>query len=333
MEKARADTGVWSSQPESQAIMRAVIDRVAAEGPMSSRDFDAPPEADRAGLWEWWGNKPERRALSSLWIRGDLMIHKRDRGFARYFDLPDRVSPGFWDEEAIPIECQQRELLRHAVRTLGVMTAGWASDYFRTGGPSHVPIARTRALLKAFAGEGIVVPITVMGIEEPMWMDATLMERLELLRERKGRPTLTTLLSPFDNLVWNRPRGEQLWDFFYRLECYVPAPKRQYGYYSMPILHRGAIVGRLDPSYNRKTGVLTIKALHLEPWVRPGEALMRAISGAIEDLLAFLGGAPGSWMVLESDSSGVTHLLRPYAGEIQTHQGGMRRKGSPLRNV
>jgi uncharacterized protein YcaQ len=98
----------------------------------------------------------------------------------------------------------------------------------------------------------------------------------------------------------------------------VPAPKRQYGYYSLPILHRGRIVGRLDPSYNRKTGVLTIKALHLEPWVRPGNALMRSIADAIEDLLAFLGGAPGAWTVTGEVPSEVAAMLRPYAGEVRS---------------
>lgn len=316
MEQARVDHSGWSAQPESQAVMRAVLERIAAEGPMTSRHFESPPEAKRPRQWEWWGNKPERRALATLWVRGEIMVHKRDRGFARYFDLPSRVVPGFWEGEAISIETQHRALVRHALRALGVTTALWASDYFRTGGPTHVPIAKVRDVLKEFVAEGIAVPIEVPGIDEPVWMDAALQERLELLRERKGRPTHTTLLSPFDNLIWNRPRGEQLWDFFYRLECYVPAPKRQYGYYSLPILHRGKIIGRLDPSYHRKTGVLTIKALHLEPWVRPGEAIARAIVGAIEDLLSFLGGTPGSWILLETSSLDMARLLHPHAGEV-----------------
>jgi uncharacterized protein YcaQ len=316
MENARATHGGWSGQPESQAIMRRVIDRMTAEGPITSRDFEPPPETSRAGQWEWWGNKPERRALATLWIRGEVMVHKRDRSFARYFDLPERVVPGFWEGEAVSIETQQRALLGHALRALGITTALWASDYFRTGGPPHVPIARVRELLKEFVAEGVVVPVEVPGIAEPVWMDAALQERLELLRERKARPTLTTLLSPFDNLIWNRSRGEQLWNFFYRLECYVPEPKRQYGYYSLPILHRGKIVGRLDPTFHRKTGVLTIKALHLEQWVRPGETLARSIAGAIEDLLAFLGGTPGSWILGGTNGQGMTDLLRPYAGGV-----------------
>ena len=100
----------------------------------------------------------------------------------------------------------------------------------------------------------------------------------------------------------------------------MPEPKRQYGYYSLPILHRGKIVGRLDPTFHRKTGILTIKALHLERWVRPNEALARAIARAIEDLLAFLGGTPGSWVLLETDGKGMADLLRPYAGDMSGAQ-------------
>lgn len=317
MERTRRHQGGWGSAPENRKVMQAVVERIAEEGPLSSRDFAAPATATRAGPWAWWGTKPERRALNVLWIRGDLMIHQRDAGFARYFDLPDRVAPGFWAGEAISRETQQRELIRRAVRALGVTTAGWASDYFRTGGPAHVPVVRTREILHEMEQEGCILPVTVPGIDEPVWMSSGFVERLELLRERKGRPTLTTLLSPFDNLIWNRPRGEQLWDFRYRLECYTPAPQRQYGYYSLPILHRGEIVGRLDPSFDRKRGVLTIASLHLEPWVRPGEALAKAIAGAIEELVAFLGGEPGAWRLQRSSAPEMRDLLRPYAGEMQ----------------
>lgn len=316
MEKAQSQPGSWASAPESKAVMRAVVDRVADEGPMSSRDFEAPPGAARAGLWEWWGNKPERRALNTLWIHGELMIHQRDRRFVRFFDLPERVVPGFWDDHIIPVEQQQRELIRHAIRALGILTVGWAADYFRTGGPAHVSVARTREILRGIGTEGGIIPVTIPGVDEPAWMDAVLLERLELIRERKGRPTLTTLLSPFDNLVWNRPRGEQLWNFHYRLECYTPATKRTFGYYSLPILHRGEIIGRLDPSFDRRSGILTIKSLHLEPWVRPRESLAKSLSGAIEDLLVFLGGDPGAWRLLAANPSTMGELLRPYAGEL-----------------
>jgi uncharacterized protein len=315
MEAIRKDDGRWLAEDGNRAVANAITQRITTDGPMTSRDFESPPGAVRPEAWEWWGNKPERRVLSHLWMHGELFIHKRDSGFARHFDLAGRVVPGFWDGEAIDPRTAKREILLHAIRALGVTTARWAADYFRTGGWAHVRLAEVRQLMPDLAAEGLVIPVEIPGVEEPAWMDPSLVERLALLRERRGWPVLTTFLSPFDNLTWNRRRGEELWDFDYRLECYVPAPKRIYGYYTMPILHRGAIVGRLDPSFNRRAGVLTINAIHLEPGVRVGESLVRAIVRAIEDLLRFLGGKPGAWTILSTNPTDLMPMLRPY-GDI-----------------
>ena len=129
----------------------------------------------------------------------------------------------------------------------------------------------------------------VAGLSEPAWLDPALLPRLAELRAGKGRPTLTTLLSPFDNLIWHRGRMADLWDFQYRIEVYTPAPKRIYGYYTMPILHRGRLVGRLDPVLDRKTRLLTIRKHFLEPGQPPTEPLAAAIAGALWDFAGFLG--------------------------------------------
>lgn len=309
MERARAEGRGPLDNPEERAIADAILQRIALEGPMTSRQFESPPDAGRPPAWHWWGNKPERRLMTYLWIHGELLIHKRDGGFARHFDLSNRVAPELWEAPALPQEEAWREILAQAIRALGVTTAKWATDYFRTGGRPHVPATEARRILRDFTGEGRLLEVQVEGIDEPVWMDAALQERLEGLRERTGWPTLTTFLSPFDNLTWNRTRGEQLWNFDYRLECYVPGPKRVYGYYSLPILHRGKIVGRLDPSFNRKTGVLTVKALHLEPGV--SASLATSITRALDDLVRFLGGQPGAWTVLAANPPAMLDLLRP----------------------
>jgi len=300
----------WSAEQENRATMDRVLTHIREHGPTGSRHFERPDDGRRARQWEWYGLKPERRALDVLWVRGEIVLRRRDQGFSRVFDLPERVIPGFWEAAPIPDEDRDRAFVLKALAALGIGTARWVADYFRTGGPTHVPIARTRQLLHELEASGEAVRVLIPRIEEPAWADAALIGRLDDLRAGRGRPTLTTFLSPFDNLVWNRDRDAQLFDFEYRLECYTPAPKRIYGYYTLPILYRGQVVGRLDPSYDRKSKVLTVKSLHLEPWVRPSSSLAIAIAGALNDLTRFLGGDPGSWVLLESLPPQTLSLIR-----------------------
>lgn len=304
----RRAKGGWAEEPANRATMDRLLALMATSGPLSSRDFDAPEGSRKADPWEWHGVKPERRALEALWTRGEVVLRRRD-GFRRIYDLPERITPSLWTGDPLPDDARLRELVTQAVRALGVTTSGWTADYFRTGTPQHVSPRQAREWLRRLEDEGEIDRVTVPGIDEPMWMEGSLRERLDLMRQGNGRPTLTTLLSPFDNLIWNRNRNEQLWNYHYRLECYTPAHKRIYGYYSLTILHKGRLIGRLDPSYDRKTRVLTIKALHMEPGVRVSTSIVSAIAGAIEDLLRFLGGDPGSWRLLHTNSAEVRSRL------------------------
>jgi uncharacterized protein YcaQ len=308
--RARAD---WAAEPENRALMDAVLQRIATDGPLASKHFERPDDGRRAQAWEWYGLKPERRALDELWMRGETVLRRRESGFNRVFDLPERVIPGLWESEPIPDEQRDRRFLTKALSVLGVATAGWLSDYYRTGGPGFVPIAQTRRVMPEIEAQGDAIRVVIPGIDEPVWMDPRLACVVDEIRKGRQRPSLTTLLSPFDNLTWNRDRGERLFDFHYRLECYTPAPKRKYGYYSLPILYRGRIVGRLDPSYDRKTRFLTIRSLHMEPWVRPSAAMLASIQGAIEDLLGFLGGEQGNWALLRTNPPEILPLMTPEA--------------------
>ena len=300
----------WSAEPENRAIMDRVLSHIREHGPTGSRHFERPDDGRRAQQWEWYGLKPERRALDALWVRGETVLRRRDQGFSRVFDLPERVIPGFWEAAPIPDVDRDRAFVRKALAALGIGTARWVADYFRTGGPAHVPIARTRELLQELEAAGGAVRVEIPRIDEPVWLDSALAGRLDDLRAGRGRPSLTTLLSPFDNLVWNRDRDAQIFDFEYRLECYTPAPKRKYGYYTLPFLYRGQVVGRLDPSFDRRTRMLNVKSLHFEPWVRPSSSLATAVAGALDDLTRFLGGDAGSWLLLESNPPQTLSLMR-----------------------
>lgn len=280
----------WAHQ---QPVRDAVLSRIRADGPKSSRHFDAPEEGPSAKAWDWYGRKPEREALSDLWSEGSLVLRRRD-GFQRVFDAWERIVPDLWERE-ICREQRDRILATKAFAALGVTTIAWFIDYFRTGKRHHLPRPVAKQVIAEMVDRGEVVPVAIAGIDEPAWLDSRAIPVLESLRSRRGWPTRTVLLSPFDNLVWNRRRDEELWEFHYRLECYTPASKRVYGYYSLPILYRGRLVGRLDPSFDRKTGVLTIKSLHWEDGVRPHEAMLRAVTAAVGDLCVFLGGERDRW--------------------------------------
>lgn len=297
-----------------QPVRDAVIARIRVEGPMASRHFDSP-DGPPGQAWDWYGRKPEREALADLWSEGSLVMRRREK-FQRVFDVMENLVPDLWEREVCEEE-RLRLLARNATRALGVTTLPWLIDYFRTGGRSHLPRPVASGVVTELVERGELVPVTIEGIDEPAWIDAVMTPVLEQLRQRRGWPTRTTLLSPFDNLVWNRRRDEQLWDFYYRLECYTPAPKRVYGYYSLPILHRGRLVGRLDPSFDRKRRILTIKTFHWEPRVRPGEAMVRAVAKAIGELAVFLGGEPDRWHVSDHPA-GTVPLLSTVDSTSQT---------------
>lgn len=294
------------------ATLDRVLTAIRERGPLGSRHFERP-DGPPAQPWAWWGGKPDRQALDHLWSRGDLMVLRR-RGFQRVYDLTERIAPHL-ATAPLPSEADdRRHFVGSALRAMGVSTPAWIADYFRFGGMRHVAMNQVPAEMANLAADGQAVPVAIEHIPGPAWLDPALLPRLTELRSGKGLPTLTTLLSPFDNLIWYRPRTEALFGFEYRIECYTPAPKRKYGYYTLPILHRGRLVGRLDPSYDRRQRRLTIKTLHLEPGVTPTAGLATAVAGALRDLNGFLGGR--DVVVLQSSPAGFAAMVIERLGPV-----------------
>ncbi|MBV9772551.1 MAG: YcaQ family DNA glycosylase [Gemmatimonadetes bacterium] len=261
---------------------REAVDRLRAaireHGPVRSADFERR-DGGGGGWWEW---KPEKRMLESLFTAGELMIARRER-FQRVYDLRERVLPG-WSDDRLPSEAEvRRALVTKAVRALGVAKAKWVADYFRMDRRS------TPAVVRELAAEGALLEVEVEGWEEPGYLHPDHRALAEAAATGGIRPRLTTLLSPFDPVVWDRVRGSELFGFDYRLECYTPAPKRRYGYFTLPILHRGALVGRLDPKAHRREGTFEVRALYLEPGVRPTRGLAADLARALRECAAWHG--------------------------------------------
>ncbi|HEX6622736.1 MAG TPA: crosslink repair DNA glycosylase YcaQ family protein, partial [Pyrinomonadaceae bacterium] len=249
---------------------------IRERGPVRAADF-ARTDGKASGWWEW---KTEKRALEMLFTAGELMIARR-RNFQRVYDLRERVLPSWDDRQSLRIEEVRRESALKAVQALGVTTSRWVSDYFRTGKRETVET------VSALAREGALHTVKVEGWKEPALVHPENRGLLKAAAAGKLGAELTTLLSPFDPLVWDRERARAAFGFDYRLECYTPAAKRRYGYFTLPVLRRGALVGRLDAKAHRKEGVFEVKSIHIEPDVRAGEELMSDVAAAIRECAAW----------------------------------------------
>jgi hypothetical protein len=275
---AAAEEHAWGSmvriQRERPGYVTEILDRVREGGPLKASDL-LEPRPDRPGsMWNWHAGKV---ALEWLFYTGVLTTRERTAGFERVYDLTERVLPAAVLAEPTPEPADAiRELVRTASRALGVATERDLRDYFRLRPePARQAIAELSA-----AGE--LLPVEVDGWGAPAWLDP------EARRPRWIRAR--ALLSPFDSLVWERPRVERIFGFRYRLEIYTPAAKRVHGYYVLPFLLGDRLVARVDLKADRQAGVLRVQAAHAEARVDPA-----AVAGALSDELALMAG----WLQLD----------------------------------
>lgn len=271
----------WDSRrwiQEHPETVDFILGRIRAEGPLRSADFE-----DRRGQrGAWWNWKEEKIALERLHTAGVLMIARREK-FQRVYDLAERVLPGWDDREAPPFETVKRTLALRSVHHLGIAAGRWVADYFRLSKADAI------RLLEELVTAGELLPAAVEGLGEPVYVHPG---RLELLRQAQAgglEPTLSAVLSPFDPLVWDRARCKALFGFDFSLECYLPQHKRKYGYFCLPLLARGALVGRMDAKAHRKEGRFEVKSLHLEPHIRLDDALAADLVGAVQRCAAWCG--------------------------------------------
>lgn len=261
---------------EQRADMDALLAGIRVSGPVRAADFARKEGVAKPGWWEW---KPEKRWLEAWFALGELMVARREN-FQRVYDLSAnvlaRLDPPFDPAAAALSAAELRcRFIVDSVRALGVTSAGWIADYFRLR-----PKVTERELAPLLAS-GELLAVSVQGWPTSGYVHRDHAETLERAAAGRLRATHTTLLSPFDPLVWDRARVQAMFGFEYSLECYTPAAKRRYGYFVLPILHRGQLVGRLDAKAHRADGVFEIKALFLEPDVAPDERMLAAIARAI----------------------------------------------------
>ncbi|GAW50413.1 MULTISPECIES: winged helix-turn-helix domain-containing protein [unclassified Nocardioides] len=254
MASYREKRGKWGTVDEKPGLEADLIAEVRDRGASTARSLDdgLPRSKDNWG-WNW---SETRRVLDYLFTAGELAIAGRNSQFEILYDLPERVIPP--EILALPtpsVEEASRELIRRAARSHGVATGPDLRDYYR------MPVAAAAAAVAELVEEGELLPVQVQGWTRPGYLhrDARLPRRVDA----------RALLSPFDPVVWERRRTEELFDFRYRIEIYVPAPQRVHGYYVLPFLLRDRIVGRVDLKADRQfdagAGRLVVKAAYAEP--------------------------------------------------------------------
>lgn len=268
MARLRAGGQHWVGR--DARVMAAVLERVRAEGPLRTRDFETP-DGQRSGWWSW---KPAKIALDRLFHEGELMVVHRE-GFEKTYDLTERALPAGIDTRMPTTEELATHLVARATASLGVFTARHVTHLRREPGLRPA----VAGALEAAEAEGRLVRVRSAG---RLWhVDAQRLARAPRVTR------LVRFLSPFDPMVIHRDRLEALFGFDYQLECYLPAAKRRHGYFSLPILHGAELIGRADCKADRTRGRFLIRNLALEPDADPdacAEGLARAASRlAVQD--------------------------------------------------
>jgi len=254
-------------------LAEQILGEIRERGPLGSRHFDG---AARGGMWGW---KPAKAMLELLWNHGELAVAGR-HGFQRLYDLTERVVPAAVLGSPEPSEEERlRTLALKAVRARGVLTEAGVVEHWRLRREARTGM---HAAIDQLVADGLVRRLAVDDGCAPVLVPAD----AEL-----DRPAAKTavLLSPFDNLLWDRPFARRILGFDHVIEVYKPQPQRRYGYYVLPFLRGDRIVGRADLKAERQAGVLVVRSFHREPGVRGSAALDEAFDRALARLARSIG--------------------------------------------
>lgn len=257
---AAANEGFFGDVGHRPALLSDVLAVVKSRGPSGAGAIEdelggSPRTKGRGG---WWNRSEVKRACEFLFATGELATGTR-RGFERHYDLTERVVPPEILARTVADDEAARQLTAKAAAALGVATEPDLRDYYR------ISPKRSQRAVAELVEDGLLVPVDVAGWRGPAYRHAV----AKAPRTIRAR----ALLCPFDPVVWRRERTERLFDFHYRIEIYVPEPKRIFGYYVFPFLLDDAIVARVDLKSDRAAGILRVPGAFAEPGVDIGRVI------------------------------------------------------------
>jgi uncharacterized protein YcaQ len=278
--RIHGDLQEWLNKNGNRELANQTLERIRSEGGLRVGDFEY--NGPQRGSWYDW--KPPKMALEVLFANGDLMVTDRV-SFQRVYDVRERVLPEWVDTTPVAPDEARRFCLEQAAKALGVFEPRHLTWY------AHMFATPARSIVRALIDDGMLLEIqgeSMHGVRT--WMVHR--DNLALLQRAADgdiKAERTTFLAPFDSLFWAWERDQRLWGFKQVLECYKRAPDRIYGYFCFPILHKDRLVGRFDPKLDRKSGVLYLNALYLEPGIEPDDELIADVAAAMRDFLSWHG--------------------------------------------
>lgn len=262
----------WYKQPD-QTLMAELLARITSDGPLRSRDLESQRRANSPGWWDW---KPAKKALEQLYMQGDLMVSQRD-GFQKVYDLTERVLPSQVNTQMPSVEEFASHLIQQQLRCHGLISLKGVT-YLRRNAALRKAV---KAQITEQLHQGQLESLQTSNGETFMLPAGALDQPLPRLSKR------LRILSPFDNSVIQRDRLKALFHYDYQIECYVPAAKRQYGYFCLPLLYGDEFIGQMDCKAHRKQQQLEIKALYLLGDTGDPETFTAAFASAMGEFCRF----------------------------------------------
>lgn len=263
----------WFAQDKK--LNKYVFDRIKAEGPLQSKDF----EHIRKGPGNWYEWKPAKRALEQLFMEGKLMVAKR-QGFQKVYNLTERVLPTNVNATMPSAQEYAEHLIKKAIQSHGIVNENEIA-YLRNGLKETI-----NKVLKRLLKEGTLVEINIEGFEKALFVTSP--EQLKSIEKVKHKHPIH-ILSPFDNLVIQRKRLQTIFNFDYQVECYVPEPKRKFGYFCLPVLYGDTFIARFDPKADRASKTFYIKTMHFEKGFKPVDDFNKAFAQKLKAFATFNG--------------------------------------------
>ena len=270
----------------NQKLHRYILTEIRQHGPLPTAHFKDKADVDWTSTG-WTAGRNITQMLAYLWVTGKIMVAHRE-GNTKYWDLAQRVLPKWTPTERLTSQQARVRIAERALQALGSAQPNHIRYYYIRGIPENIsPVLSKLVSQKQIRQTQIIDTKTKQPLRGTWYIHNTNLPLLERIENKKwtGR---TTLLSPFDNLIYERKRIEQLFNFKYRLEIYVPQKDRQFGPYALPILFRDQFIGRIDAKLNRETNQLEIRAIHPEPNAPLTQDVSETIHSTLDELATFL---------------------------------------------